>query len=94
MTEVIPAEEGNAHPATSPAGMATAAGVGHGNADDGGGQQEVDEYDDLLAAHGRTEEEDERIAVHEASHAVCARLLGHDVGGALPPELGPFLWLR
>jgi hypothetical protein len=44
--------------------------------------QEYDEYDALLASLGRTEEEDQRIAVHEAGHAVCARLLGHLLGGA------------
>ncbi|MCK1620807.1 hypothetical protein IVA96_30400 [Bradyrhizobium sp. 159] len=43
---------------------------------------ERDEYDDLLAELGRTEDEDERIAVHEAGHAVAARLLGKPLGGA------------
>lgn len=38
--------------------------------------EERDEYDDLLTALGRTEDE-----VHEAGHAICARLLGHAVGG-------------
>ncbi|WP_456659561.1 hypothetical protein [Bradyrhizobium sp. JR3.5] len=42
---------------------------------------EVDDYDRLLVSLGRTFDEDERIAVHEAGHAVCARLLGHEVGG-------------
>lgn len=41
-----------------------------------------DEYDDLLASLGRTEEQDQRVAVHEAGHAVAARLLGHLLGGA------------
>jgi hypothetical protein len=41
-----------------------------------------DDYDRLLAAMGRTFDEDVRIAVHEAGHAVAARLLGHPVGGA------------
>jgi hypothetical protein len=40
-----------------------------------------DEYQALLASLGRTEEEDRRIAVHEAGHAVCSRLLGYEVGG-------------
>jgi hypothetical protein len=35
----------------------------------------------LLASLGRTEDEDERIAVHEAGHAVAGRLLGQEVGG-------------
>ncbi|WP_161534629.1 hypothetical protein [Bradyrhizobium sp. LCT2] len=41
-----------------------------------------DEYDDLLAEIGRAEDEDERIAIHEAGHAVAARLLGKPLGGA------------
>jgi hypothetical protein len=40
-----------------------------------------DDYDRLLAAIGRTEEQDQRIAIHEAGHAVCARVLGQEVGG-------------
>jgi hypothetical protein len=43
---------------------------------------ERNEYDELLAALGRTFDQDVRIAVHEAGHAVCARLLGHPLGGA------------
>jgi hypothetical protein len=82
MTEEIPADEVPAQLAASPAGTVTAAGVGVGNIDDGGGHEGVDEYDTLLAVLGRTEEEDERIAVHEAGHCVAARLLGHPLGGA------------
>jgi hypothetical protein len=41
-----------------------------------------DDYDELLGTLGRTLEHDHRIAVHEAGHAVAARLLGHSVGGA------------
>jgi hypothetical protein len=81
MTEGIPAGEVPEQLAASPAGTVTAACVRVGNADNGGGHQEVDEYDQLLAALGRTEDEDERIAVHEAGHAVVARLLGNEVGG-------------
>src|SRR5512140_1587221 len=83
MTKRNPAEEGNAQPATSLAGTETAVDVGLGTTDGSSGLDvEVDEYDELLAALGRTEEQDERIAVHEARHAVCARLLGHPLGGA------------
>jgi hypothetical protein len=82
MIKEIPADERDEQAATSPAGTVTAACVGVGNADNGGGPEEVDEYDELLAALGRTEEEDRRVACHEAGHAVCARLLGHPLGGA------------
>ena len=70
MIKRIPADEVPEQLAASPAGTVTAAGVGVGNTDNGGGHHEVDEYDQLLAVLGRTEEEDERIAVHEAGHAV------------------------
>jgi hypothetical protein len=83
MTEEIPVDDGNAESVAPPAGSGAAAGVGDGNADNGGGpQDDADEYGQLLSALGRTEEEDERIAVHEAGHAVVARLLGHPLGGA------------
>jgi hypothetical protein len=39
------------------------------------------EDDELLASRGRTREQDQRIAAHQAGHAVCASLLGHEVGG-------------
>jgi hypothetical protein len=80
MTEGIPADEVPQQLAASPAGTVTAACVGVGT-DNGGGHEEVDEYDQLLAALGRTEDEDERVAVHEAGHAVAGRLLGHEIGG-------------
>jgi hypothetical protein len=82
MIREIPADERDEQAATSPAGTVTAACVGDGNADNGSGPEEVDEYDQLLTALGRSEEHDHRIAVHEAGHAVAARLLGHPLGGA------------
>lgn len=88
MSKGSPAGEGNAQPATSLAGAEAAAGVGGTNDDGGGLDAEVDEYDELLASFGRTREQDVRIAVHEAGHAVCARLLGHEVGGVtVSPDL-------
>lgn len=83
MSEGSPAEQGSAQPATSHAGSEAAAGVGLGTIETGGGlDAEVDEYEELLASLGRTEDEDKRIAVHEAGHAIAARLLGHPLGGA------------
>lgn len=52
------------------------------NEENAGFEDEHDEYDVLLAGLGRTEDEDERIAVHEAGHAVAARLLDKPLGGA------------
>jgi hypothetical protein len=46
------------------------------------GKDEPDEYLELLAALGRSEDDDHRISVHEAGHALAARLLGHPLGGA------------
>jgi hypothetical protein len=45
-------------------------------------EDEPDWYDDLLAKLGRSEAEDQRIAIHESGHAICARLLGQPLGGA------------
>jgi hypothetical protein len=82
MSKENPAEEGNAEPATSLAEKEAAACVGVGTGNGSGLDVGGAEYDKLLASLGRTEEEDQRIAVHEAGHAVCARLLGHPLGGA------------
>jgi hypothetical protein len=80
MTEEIPAGEVPEQLAASTAGTVTAACVGVGT-DNGGGHEEVDEYDTLLAVLGRSHDDDERIAVHEAGHVVAGRLLGHEIGG-------------
>lgn len=75
MTKALPAKE---------RGFLSTALVGTGAAacvesiDAGGGS---DEYDKMLAAIGRSYEEDVRVAIHESGHAVCARLLGNSVGG-------------
>jgi hypothetical protein len=81
MTKHIPPDDGNARPASSPAGMATAGEVGS-NTDHSGRQPEVDQDDDDWSpVPGRSWDEDVRIAIHEAGHAVAARLLGRQVGG-------------
>ncbi len=84
MSKGNPAEGGNAQPATSPAGTEAAACVGVGTTDHGSGQSlEADDLDDDSSpVPGRSFDQDVRIAVHEAGHAVAARLLGHEVGGA------------
>jgi hypothetical protein len=64
MTEGIPADEVPEQLAASPAGTVTAACVGVGNTDNGGGHQEVDEYDELLASLGRSYDDDARVAAH------------------------------
>ncbi|MGV7216429.1 hypothetical protein [Bradyrhizobium sp. UFLA05-112] len=60
-----------------------------------GPDAEVDDYEELLAAIGRSYDEDVRIAVHEAGHIVVARLLGHSLGGATVdpgPGYGGRVW--
>lgn len=81
MSEEKPAEEGNMRPANFLGGPGA---VAHVEVDDNGSgpDAEVDEYDGLLAALGRTYDQDCRIAIHEAGHIVAARLLGHSLGGA------------
>lgn len=81
MTKELPADERDLlQPAL--AGVQAAAGRPHSEANGSGLEDGIDEYDKLLAALGRTPEQDRRISIHEAGHAVCARLLGHDVAGA------------
>jgi hypothetical protein len=75
MTEEVPADERDEQ-AAPVAGMATAACVGVGNADDGSGHERVDEYDTLLASLGRSEEHDQRVAIHELGHLFINRLTG------------------
>jgi hypothetical protein len=76
MNKRIPAEQA-LEQAPPVAGTVTAAGVGVGNTDDGGGHEEVDEYDELLASLGRTEEHDKRVAIHELGHVFVNRLIGN-----------------
>jgi hypothetical protein len=42
---------------------------------------EDDAYYKMLSFFGRSEQQDQRIAIHEAGHAICARVLGREVGG-------------
>lgn len=50
--------------------------------------EEPDEYHELLASVGRTEQQDRRIGIHESGHILAARLLGNPLGGATV-EPGP-----
>jgi hypothetical protein len=43
---------------------------------------EEDDYDRMLAALGRSKDDDCRVSHHEAGHVVAARLLGQPLGGA------------
>ena len=82
MTEKVPPDEGNAQPAASSAGAATADEVGVGADNASGRPPEVDvDDDDWSPVPGRSRDEDVRIAIHEAGHAVAARALGPQVGG-------------
>ena len=42
----------------------------------------ADEDNDVCPVPGRTGEDDLRISIHEAGHAIAARLLDHSLGGA------------
>jgi hypothetical protein len=42
------------------------------------------------ALHDRSAEDDHRVAVHESGHAVCARLLGIELGGVTIEPTGEF----
>jgi hypothetical protein len=65
-----------------PSGDVAAASIGADNNEGRRPQPEVDEDDDDWSpVPGRSWDEDVRIAIHEAGHAVAARLLGHQVGG-------------
>jgi hypothetical protein len=82
MTEEIPADEVPEQVAAPPAGTVTAAVVGVGNADDGGGC--LPDGDDCelpeCPVPGRDPETDLRVSVHEAFHALAMRLCNCPVG--------------
>ncbi|MGY4178400.1 hypothetical protein ACVIHH_003691 [Bradyrhizobium sp. USDA 4518] len=78
MSDEVPAEKGSA---AFLGNMEAAVDAGLEPAHGSGPDEELDDYDRLLASFRRTFDEDVRIAIHEAGHAVCARVLGHAVGG-------------
>ncbi|MHC2627070.1 hypothetical protein ACVIW2_009102 [Bradyrhizobium huanghuaihaiense] len=82
MSDECPVEDSFAEDATCSPGAGAAASVEVVDASGSGPHEAPDEYDDLLAGIGRSEDDDERCAVHEAGHAVAARLLGKPLGGA------------
>jgi len=91
MYEENPPKAGNAQPATSLAGSEAAAGFGLGNTENGSGlDAEIDGYGELLAALGREEAQDERIAAHEVGHLLALRLLDWPVESVTitPGEIG------
>jgi len=40
-------------------------------------EDDEDDYDRLLAAIGRTEEHDQRVAIHECGHVLVNRIIGN-----------------
>jgi hypothetical protein len=80
---ISPLGGASAQPAVCRGGTVAAAGAEVGSDDGSGHSPEDDEDDDNGSpVPGRSFDEDVRISIHEAGHAVCARLLGHELGGA------------
>ena len=73
MSKGIPVDDGNAQPAACPAGTGAAASAGLGYTGNGSGLDvEVDEYDELLVALGRTEEQDRSMKRGMSSRRGCS----------------------